>query len=43
MLFNQVIHRNRKATAHTRNFEAVREAAVNVVIHRERVNLSLAA
>ena len=43
MLFNQVIHRNRKATAHARNFKAVREAAMDVVIHRERMNLSLAA
>ena len=43
VFLDQVVDRNGKAAAHAGNFEAVREAAVNVVVHRERVDLSLAA
>ena len=43
ILFNQVIHRNRKATAYAGNFQTMRQTAMNMVIHRERMNLSLAA
>ena len=34
---------NRKASTHARDFDAVREAAVHVVVHREGVHLGLAA
>ena len=43
MFFNQVIHRNREAAANARNFKAVREAAMHMVVHRERVHLRLTA
>ena len=43
ILFNQVVHRNGKASAHTRNFDTVRKAAMHVVVHRERMHLSLTA
>ena len=43
ILFNQMIHRNRKAAPHARHFDAVSQATVHMVIHRERVHLSLAA
>ena len=43
ILFNQMIHRNREAAAHARHFDAVSQAAVHMVIHRERVHLRLTA
>ena len=43
ILFNQVVHRNREAAAHARHFDAVSQATVHMVIHRERVHLGFTA
>ena len=43
ILLDQVENGDSKASAHARDFDAVREAAVHVVVHREGMYLSLAA
>ena len=43
VFLDEVENRNREASAHARDFDAVREAAVHVVVHREGMYLSLAA
>ena len=43
VLLDEVENRNRKATPHARDLDTVRESAMHVVVHRERVNLRLAA
>ena len=42
IFLDKVENRNGKAAAHARNLDAVREAAMHMVVHRERMHLRLA-
>ena len=43
VFLDEVENRNREASTHARDFDAVRESAMHVVVYREGMHLSLAA